>query len=422
MERCYRPRVDLKLRGLAALDPTAVPLPNGTEVATRVVRQSGDRHVPQGAVGRVVTTIGDNVDVRLVGVGVVRYRRADLLVRKAGQLRFARRRAAAWELLRPTVVVETMVGSRAWGLADETSDVDVRGIFVAPFQWTTGLATAPEDLVSLDGSATFWEAGKAIRQALRADPNTLETLFVEGARANDEIGSWILAEREAFVSVEIYGTFGRYALSQLKKLSQSLRIAEHRSLVLEWLRESPSMSLEAVAEKLALATGTSDALVARGYVKQLYRSLFDQGLLPENDFASLVTFAGASDLTFELPRDLHPKNAYNLLRLIATAIGWLSTGKPQFVVTGAVRERLLAIKRGLVPLDDVLREAEALTLDLENARRTSVVPAKPDVIRADRLLRRIREESARRWATGAPGPLGRDAPPVPDIDWEESEP
>ena len=103
-----------------------------------------------------------------VGVGVVRYRRADLLVRKAGQLRFARRRAAAWDLLRPTVVIETLVGSRAWGLADETSDVDLRGVFVAPFQWTTGLAMAPEDLVSLDGSATFW-AG-AVRSLFSVAP------------------------------------------------------------------------------------------------------------------------------------------------------------------------------------------------------------------------------------------------------------
>ena len=37
----------------------------------------------------------------------------------------------------------------------------------------------PLDLVSLDGSQTYWEIGKAIRQALRADPNTLEMLCAE---------------------------------------------------------------------------------------------------------------------------------------------------------------------------------------------------------------------------------------------------
>ena len=42
----------------------------------------------------------------------------------------------------------------------------------------------------------------------------------DGARVLDPMGRWILDERSAFVSQLIYGTFGRYALSQLKKLSQ----------------------------------------------------------------------------------------------------------------------------------------------------------------------------------------------------------
>ena len=43
-------------------------------------------------------------------------------------------------------------------------------------------------LVSADGSATYWAAGKAIRQALRADPNTLEMLFLPSATPQDPIG------------------------------------------------------------------------------------------------------------------------------------------------------------------------------------------------------------------------------------------
>ncbi len=42
---------------------------------------------------------------------------------------FALRRAATWDALRPCVVLETVVGSQAWGLANEASDVDMRGVF-----------------------------------------------------------------------------------------------------------------------------------------------------------------------------------------------------------------------------------------------------------------------------------------------------
>jgi hypothetical protein len=144
-----------------------------------------------------------------------------------------------------------------------------------PFTWTQGLVAPPEDLVSADGSATYWAAGKAIRQALRADPNTLEMLFLPDARALDPIGDWLLAERDAFVSVEIYGTFGRYALGQLRRLEQGLRLAEHRTVVLEWLRADTTLTLDAVAETLAKVSTRAVPSEADGirrakqYVKQL---------------------------------------------------------------------------------------------------------------------------------------------------------
>jgi hypothetical protein len=414
--------MDLRLRELDTIDPLAVPLPNGTEVTTRVDRVlSADRRVPQGAVGRVVSQRDGELDVMIVGVGVLRYARTEVVARKVGQVRYARRRADAWEALRPCTVIEATVGSRAWGLADEGSDHDERGVFVLPLPWTLGLGEPPRDLVSLDGSATYWEAGKAVRQALRADPNTLELFFVESARATDPMGEWLLGARDAFVSSEIYGSFGRYALSQLKRLVQSRRLAEHRAIVLEWLKEDPAPTLDQVAARLAKAiprvapTEADAVLQAKDYIKQLYRSLHDQGLIEARDYASLVRFARTEAGDFDLPRDLRPKNAYNLVRLIGTAIGWLETGVPELTVTGELRDLLLAIKKGQVSLDETLREAEARAKRLEQARRNTVLPESPDVARADAVLCRIGQEAARRSLSNEPGPFGRDAPPRPEI-------
>lgn len=222
-----------------------------------------------------------------------------------------------------------------------------------------------------------------------------------------------------------YGTFGRYALGQLHRLEQGLRLAEHRTVVLEWLRADPSLTLDAVANKLAQAStrampSEADRLhQAKQYVKQLYRSLADQGLLDANEFAALVRFARDKSADFELPRELRPKNAYNLVRLLATATGWLRAGVPTFEVTGDLRERLLAIKKGDVALGAVLTEADAMAPELERARDASSLPKRPDVARADALLRRIGEELARRWASGAPSPFGNDAPTPPEVTWSE---
>jgi predicted nucleotidyltransferase len=401
--------MDLRIRNLEQLDVRAVPLPHGTEVVTRVERTLGERRVPQGSIGRVSKVEGEAIDVTIVGIGVVRYARGELVPRRVGQALFAQRREDAWNALRPCVVLETTVGSHAWGLADEASDVDHRGVFALPFSWTQGLVAPPEDLVSADGSATYWAAGKAIRQALRADPNTLEMLFLPSAKPLDPIGEWILAERDAFVSVEIYGTFGRYALGQLRRLEQGLRLAEHRATILEWLRKEPTLTLDEVGERIG----------NKQYVKQLYRSMADQGLLDGSDFAALVRFARDKSAEFDLPRELRPKNAYNLVRLLATATRWLREGTPTFAAEGELRARLLAIKKGEVSLDDVLAQAEAMAPDLERARDESRLPKRPDVARADALLRRIGQELARRFVMHDPGPFGADAPKPPDVVWSE---
>ena len=403
------------------IDPTRVPLPNGTKVTTRVDRTVDNRTVPQGAVGQVVASYTEDgvaqVDVKLASGETIRFTRADLVPTKLGQLRYAVRREQAWQALRPTVILETIVGSRAWGLSDETSDVDRRGVFVLPFPWTTALVEPPSDLVSADGSDTYWEIEKTIRQALRADPNTLETLFLPNAAPSDPMGEWLVAARHAVVSRAIYGSFGRYALSQLKRLEQSQRLASHRAALVRWIAAQATPTLDTAAAHLSAAARVEgpnerDRLArAKSYIKQLYGSLYDKGLLRERDFPSFVAFAQRADLEDEpLPRHLRPKNAYNLIRLIATATDWLKNGEPRFEAEGALRDQLLAIKRGEVPLDEVLTAAEAMMPALDDARRRTPLPDEPDLVAADGLLRRIRHEAARRFLERAPGIFGVDAP------------
>ncbi|HSK02159.1 MAG TPA: nucleotidyltransferase domain-containing protein, partial [Kofleriaceae bacterium] len=406
----------LRLGGLADVDPMAVPLPAGTEVTTRVDRVVGGELRPQGATGRVAAIDGDRVEVQFLDGKRATYLRAEVTPRKLGVQRYAHRRAVAWDALRPCVVIDTLVGSRAWGLSDERSDEDRRGVFVLPLPWTTGLVDPPLDLVSVDGSQTYWEIGKAIRQALRADPNTLEMLCAEPELA-DPMGEELVAMRAGFLSQEIYGSFGRYALSQLDRLEHNQRLAEHRTVIIGWLAEDPDLDLDVAAARLAeaarIAAPTPGDAVARAkdYIKQLYRSLYDQGLIPANDWASLRQAAKAE---LELPRDLRPKNAYNLIRLLDLAIRWLRGEPPNVRVSDELRPTLLAIKRGEVPMADVMALARELTPRLEGARQASPLPRHPDVARADRVLRAVRAEAARRYVMQEPGPWGTEAPAPPE--------
>ena len=167
----YARAMALRLGGLADLDPTTVQLPVGTEVTTRVDRalDGPDGEVrTQGATGRVAALEGDRVDVVFVDGKRGTYLRHALTPRKLGELRYAHRRAAAWDELRPCVVIDALVGSRAWGVAGEGSDEDHRGVFVLPAPWTVGLVDPPLDLVSAGGSHTYWEPAR--RSARRCAP------------------------------------------------------------------------------------------------------------------------------------------------------------------------------------------------------------------------------------------------------------
>jgi hypothetical protein len=364
---------------------------------------------------------GDRVEVQFLDGKRATYLRAEVTPRKLGVARYAHRRAVAWDALRPCVVIDTLVGSRAWGLSDERSDEDRRGVFVLPLPWTTGLVEPPLDLVSVDGSQTYWEIGKAIRQALRADPNTLEMLCA-GPELADPMGEELVAMRAGFLSQEIYGSFGRYALSQLDRLEHNQRLAEHRTVIIGWLAEDPDLDLDVAAARLVeaarIAAPTPGDAVARAkdYIKQLYRSLYDQGLIAANDWASLRQAATAE---LELPRDLRPKNAYNLIRLLDLAIRWLRGEPPDVRVSDELRPTLLAIKRGEVPMADVMALARELTPRLEGARQGSPLPRHPDVARAERVLRAVRAEAARRYVMGAPGPWGTEAPAPPEARFDD---
>jgi hypothetical protein len=369
----------------------------------------------------VAAVDGDRVEVQFLDGKRAAYVRSEVAPRKLGVQRYAQRRAVAWDSLRPCVVIDTLVGSRAWGVSDEKSDEDRRGVFVLPLPWTTGLVEPPLDLVSLDGSQTYWEVGKAIRQALRADPNTLEMLCAE-PQIVDPMAEELVAMRAGFLSQEIYGSFGRYALSQLDRLEHNQRLAEHRAVIIGWLQEEPELDLDVAAARLAesarvQAPTQGDAVArAKDYIKQLYRSMYDQGLIAANDWASLRQ---AAKTELELPRDLRPKNAYNLIRLLDLAIRWLRGEPPTVRVSDEVRPTLIAIKRGEVPMADVMALARELTPKLEGARQASPLPKHPDVARAERVLRAARAEAARRFVTQEPGPWGTEAAPAPEARYDD---
>lgn len=121
------------------------------------------------------------------------------------------------------VIYRCIVGSRAYGLETETSDTDLRGIYLAPADLHWSLYGASEQFEDNEQQACYWELQKFLTMALKANPNILECLYSPLVEKATPIAQELLAIREKFLSQMIFQTFNGYALSQFKKIEQDLR-------------------------------------------------------------------------------------------------------------------------------------------------------------------------------------------------------
>src|SRR5262245_10379473 len=121
------------------------------------------------------------------------------------------------------IIYRCVVGSRAYGLDNEDSDTDYRGIYLAPADLQWSLFGAPEQFEDNATQSCYWELQKFLVMALKANPNILECLYSPMVEKITPLGEELLAMRGAFLSQMIFQTFNGYAMSQFKKIEQDLR-------------------------------------------------------------------------------------------------------------------------------------------------------------------------------------------------------
>lgn len=121
------------------------------------------------------------------------------------------------------IVYRCVVGSRAYGLDNDESDTDRRGIYLAPAELQWSLFGAPEQFEDNAAQSCYWELQKFLTMALKANPNILECLYSPMVEKVTSLGEELLTMRESFLSQMIFQTFNGYAMSQFKKIEQDIR-------------------------------------------------------------------------------------------------------------------------------------------------------------------------------------------------------
>jgi predicted nucleotidyltransferase len=150
------------------------------------------------------------------------------------------------------VILQGVVGSTAYGLAREGSDVDMLGIFVAPTLEVAGLDwnTHKESKVTTDPDVTLHEVGKYLRLSLSGNPTIYDLLYLpnESYVVKTHFGQMLIDMRYELLSEKtVRNSYGGYARQQVTKLKNRgdgsysadtrKRTAKHSRHLLRLLRQ-----------------------------------------------------------------------------------------------------------------------------------------------------------------------------------------
>ncbi|MCE5200772.1 MAG: nucleotidyltransferase domain-containing protein [Armatimonadota bacterium] len=199
-------------------------VPTGTEIVTRAV--AGEH--PVGSVGVITASPADNThsyQIHLVDGAEISLRREEFAILKHFQRHGIDEPGAvlAEYDLYDCVIYRCVVGSRAYGLDGDESDIDRRGIYLPPADLQWSLYGVPEQLENKETDEAYWELRKFLILALKANPNILECLHTPIVEMVTPLAQELLDMREAFLSKLVYQTYNGYVISQFKKLEQDLR-------------------------------------------------------------------------------------------------------------------------------------------------------------------------------------------------------
>lgn len=198
--------------------------PAGTQIVTTI---SLDRH-PAGAVGVILLSPGTHTGSYLVCFPdgqEVDLHRDQFEVRKHFERReliAAPVRSADFDRWGKYIIYRCVVGSQAYGLSMDESDIDRRGIYLPPADEHWSLTGVPEQLESPSTEETYWELEKFIGLALKANPNVLECLYTPLVTYAMPLAEELRAMRGAFLSKLVYQTYNGYVMSQFKKMRKGL--------------------------------------------------------------------------------------------------------------------------------------------------------------------------------------------------------
>lgn len=343
------------------------------------------------------------------------------------------------------ILFEAISGSRAFGLATEHSDTDIRGVYYMPREDFFGLNYVPQ-VSNETNDITYYEIGRLVELLQKNNPNILEVLASPADCILQKHPLMDLLNPEDFLSKLCRDTFAGYAVSQIRKakgLNKKILnpVDKERKSVLDfcyvlknqgsvplrkWLQEYAEGGLQGLVQEkcglvgidhtkgmFALFYDGSGSLGYKGIIRYEEANQVSVSPVPEGETPLAYLFCNLDAYSTyckdyreywkwvsERNEDRYhvnqnhgqhydSKNMMHTIRLLQSCEQIFKTGFLDIRVEN--REELLDIKAGNRPYEAVMEKAEGLIRSIEHYHSRSRLPEVPDLKKTSGILVQIRE-------------------------------
>lgn len=336
------------------------------------------------------------------------------------------------------IVLECISGSRAYGLNTPTSDTDIKGVFVLPKSEFYGLNYIPQ-INNETNDIVFYELGRFIDLLAQNNPNILELL---NTSEEDILYRHPILDQltsELFLSKLCANTFGKFAVSQIKKAKGLKKkivnpISKERKTPLDFCYVTYDKGSVPVTKFLEIKNWKQEncGLVNIANMRDIYGLYYSE----EQLFAGIIQGDLSNDVSLSsIPKEFKQeallffnkdgysfycreyreywewvekrnneryeateshgknydaKNMMHVFRLLEMAIEIGETNKIN--VKRPNREFLLSIKSGQFEYEELLGWADEKQQAMEKAFETSDLPEKPNLDQINDLLVQLRDQ------------------------------
>lgn len=337
------------------------------------------------------------------------------------------------------ILFEVVSGSRAFGLATENSNTDIRGIYYLPKDSFFGLNYIPQ-ISNETNAIIYYEIGRFMELMQKNNPNILEILASPDDCILYKHSLMDLVNSREFLSKQCKDTFAGYAISQIKKakglnkkilnpvekerksiLDFCYILKDHLSVPLKkWLTEQGKVqnkcglvNIDNTRGIYAVFYDETGTLGYKGIIQTEEANQVSVSSIPKEEKSIAYLFCNLDaysvyckeyreywkwisernedryNVNRKHGQNYDSKNMMHTIRLLQSCEQIFRTGSLQVRVDN--RDELLDIKSGKWPYDMIMQKAENLIWAIENHYTTSSLPEYPDTEKTADLLIKIRK-------------------------------